>query len=90
MKGCKEDEIMVATRCSERTCYRVAAQCQDTTRSDVDKSVTESDEENANNEALDLIRNLNNMFQLDLKSHNSSCWSKISFEKHNTRRKRIL
>lgn len=90
MKGRKEDKSIVATMCSERMCYLVAVQYRDATRSDVDDSATGSDEYDVNNETLDVIRELNTMFQLNLKSHDLSFWNKISYEKHNARRKRIL
>ena len=69
----KDDEIVVATRWSELSRVPVEAQHQDANRSDIDESATESDGDNANNAASDLIRKLNDMFQLDLKPPDLSC-----------------
>ena len=78
----------MCTRWSECNRALVEVQYQDATLGDFDESATESGEDNANYAALDLIRKLNSMFQFDLKPHDLSCKSKISFEKFNSRRKR--
>lgn len=86
----KDGEISVATMWSEHTCVLIEVQWKDATWSNVNESATESDEDNANGAALDLIWKLNNAFQLDLKWCDLSYWSETSLQTIDSRRKRIM